>query len=337
MKLPVSRYIIFIIAGIWNACTIYRDVPIEVLKPREFSIADTVQVTLLYRNFKYENDTMQQYFRYNNELRKDDLENNASLDSVVALKALYELASIFGDNGLTDKISILPYNTLPRITGERLAPLPGEVINNLGNHTQSDMIISLETISYFYSRYTGLSDPGESADVIMAGIWALYDTGSGSLIQYDSMVDTLFWNRRNESGVRITVPPRRNAIVLATEVYSENFAKKFFTSWETVQRVVVIPPVQEFNLATQYVAENEWEEALELWMRYTAERYGRLSVSARYNVALAFEMLNDIDKALEWIDQALVLSLKYRNKDELRLVQNYKRILSDRKIEIEAL
>ena len=63
MKLPVSRYIIFIIAGIWNACTIYRDVPIEVLKPREFSIADTVQVTLLYRNFKYENDTMQQIGR----------------------------------------------------------------------------------------------------------------------------------------------------------------------------------------------------------------------------------------------------------------------------------
>jgi hypothetical protein len=173
--------------------------------------------------------------------------------------------------------------------------------------------------------------------VIMAGIWAVYDALTGAIVKHESLVDTLYWNSINDDGQRILIPPRITALELAAEVYASNFAKKFTTSWETVQRLLIIPPVQEFTLAAEYASENKWYEALELWKRYSSERYGRLSVSARFNIALAYEMLDDIYTASEWIDKALAQTRVYRNKEELRLVQNYQRILNQRKKEIDQL
>jgi tetratricopeptide (TPR) repeat protein len=337
MKLPLKYYFALLMLVTLGSCTIYRNVPIEVLQPKEISIPESSNLAILYRNFKYENDTLQNYFRDDYEIKKDIRNANLNIDSIVTLNTFQSLAFSLGDDHVGNNIQILPLNTLPRLTAEKLAPLPREVIQNLGSSSGSQKIIVLETLSYMYSHYSPQTHAGESAEVIMAGIWAVYDVLTGEVVKHESLVDTLYWNRTNEDGQRILIPPRITALELAAEVYAGNFAKKFTTSWETVQRLIIIPPVQEFTMAAEYASENKWEEALELWQRYSSERYGRLSASARFNVALAYEMLDDIDSALEWIDKALVQTRVYRNKEELKLVQNYQRILNQRKKEIDHL
>jgi len=333
-----SVYILFfLLIFTLNACTIYREVPIEVLRPREISVGQGNDVVLLYRNFKYENDTLQSYYRYDFDLRKDEKNAGLNIDSLLSIKALNTLAYELDDKEVVNNSMVMPVNTLPRIAGQKLAPLPKELVQNIGSRSGAQKLISLETLSYYFSRFSGNSETEESAEVILAGIWALYDVHSGAIEKHEAMVDTLFWHRRNEDGVRIQIPPRIASLELATEVYAGNFAKKLTTSWETVQRLLIIPPVQEFNLAAEFATENKWEEALELWQRYTPERYGRLSVSARYNAALSYEMLNEIDQALILIDQALVQAGIYRNKEELKLVRDYKDILIRRSEEIRNL
>ncbi len=337
MRLSFPRILSLLLLYTLNACTVYREVPIEVLRPREISVDQGSDVVLLYRNFKYENDTLQNYYRDDYDLRKDIKNDGLNIDSLVSIKALITLASELEDKDVVNNTTVMPVNALPRITGQKLAPLPKELVQSIGSRTGSQKLISLETLTYFFSRFSDKSDAGESVEVILAGIWALYDVSSGAIEKHEAMVDTLFWQRRNEDGERIQLPPRVTSLELATEVYAGNFAKKFTTSWEIVQRLLIIPPVQEFSLAAEYAAENKWEEALELWQRFTPERYGRLSVSARYNAALSYEMLNETDQAVQWIDQALLQARIYRNKDELRLVQNYKEILTKRSKEIRNL
>jgi hypothetical protein len=337
MRLSFPRILSLLLLYTLNACTIYREVAIEVLRPRELSVGQGSDVVFLYRNFKYENDTLQNYYRDDYDLRKDKKNDGLNIDSLVSIKALFTLASELQDKDVVNGITVMPFNTLPRITGQKLAPLPKELVQMIGSESASQKLISLETLSWFFSRFTENSDAGESVEVILAGIWALYDVHSGAIEKHEAMVDTLFWQRRNEDGERIQLPPRVTSLELATEVYAINFAKKFTTSWETVQRLLIIPPVQEFSLAAAYAGENKWEEALELWQRYAPERYGRLSVSARYNTALSYEMLNEIDQAVQWIDQALIQARIYRNKSELKLVQNYKEILAKRNEEIRNL
>lgn len=337
MNLPLKYYFAFLLVATLGSCTLYRNVPIEVLQPKVISIPENTNLALLYRNFKYENDTLRNYFRDDYVIKKDKRNTNLNIDSIVTLNTLNTLAFRLENDHVGNNIQIFPLNTLPRITAEKLAPLPREVIQNLGLTSESQKIIVLETLSYMYSHYSSQTNAGESAEVIMAGIWAVYDALTGAVVKHESLVDTLYWNRTNEDGQRILIPPRFTALELAAEVYAGNFAKKFTTSWETVERLIIIPPVQEFTLAAEYASENKWEDALELWQRYTSERYGRLSVSARFNVALAYEMLDDIDTALEWIDKALVQTRVYRNKEEIKLVQNYQRILNQRKKEIDQL
>jgi hypothetical protein len=318
-----------------GACTVYRDIPIEVLKPKEFKLTGDDKVSLVYRNFKYDNDTVNDYYRHNLEIKKDLTGGNT--DSLIATTALNELSKVLISQNVITQTTILQYNSLPRVTGEKLFPLPAEVIQNISGSTGSSKILVLETLSALYSRYTAASEAGESADVIMAGIWAIYNGHTGLLEKHLPMIDTLYWNRRNEAGERIVIPPRNTALELATAVFVENFAHKFSDNWKTVQRVIIVPPVQEFNLAAGYAEENEWENALALWEKFSSDRYGRLSVSARFNMALAFEMLNDLDQAVDWITQAVIQAQIYKNKEELNLVKRYQRILTERKTEIGML
>lgn len=333
MKSQLS--LIFLALLTLSACTVYRNIPIEVLRPKEFNINGMDKASMVYRNFKYDNDTVSDYYRYKSVMKKE--QTSIHTDSLIAITALNKLSDVLIDQNVISQSYILQYNALPRVTGEKLVPLPGEVIRNIGSSTETGKVIVLETLSALYSRYTADTEAGESADVIMAGIWAIYNGHTGILEKNQAMIDTLFWNRRNEAGERIVIPPRVTALELATEVFAENFARKFSDNWETVQRVIIVPPVQEFNLAAAYAGENEWENALAIWEKFSQEKYGRLSVCARFNIALAYEMLNDLDQAVEWITHAGKLALIYRNKKEIDLVKQYQRILIDRQTEIRRL
>lgn len=230
MNLPLKYYFAFLLVATLGSCTLYRNVPIEVLQPKVISIPENTNLALLYRNFKYENDTLRNYFRDDYVIKKDKRNTNLNIDSIVTLNTLNTLAFRLENDHVGNNIQIFPLNTLPRITAEKLAPLPREVIQNLGLTSESQKIIVLETLSYMYSHYSSQTNAGESAEVIMAGIWAVYDALTGAVVKHESLVDTLYWNRTNEDGQRILIPPRFTALELAAEVYAGNFAKKFTTS-----------------------------------------------------------------------------------------------------------
>ncbi len=321
------------------SCTVYRELPIEVLSPKMIDIPENSSLALIYRNFKYENDTLQYYIRDNYTLKYDIRGKKANIDSIVSIRILNILASQPELQKISSSIYVFDYYSLPRMTGQKIVPLSREVIQNLARTSGTQKIILLETLTYMYSWYSYISGPDESADVTIAGIWALYDGLTGELLQHEQVVDTLFWTTNLSLADRTgtMIPPWITAMELAAETYAENFAKKFNTYWETAQRVIVVPPMKEFSMAADYAFENEWDKASEIWKRFTPERYGRLAVSARLNMALASEISDRIDLAYDWISKAEELTKVYRNKNENELVRSYKKILNDRKKDIERL
>jgi len=340
MKIPAKIAFISVLISLMVSCTVYRDIPIEVLNPKVIDIPINSSVALLYRNFKYENDTLQYYIRENYNLEYDPRGKKANVDSLVSMSILNTLASQPELLQNTSDIVVFDYYSLPRMTGQNLIPLSREVIQNIARSSGSQKVISLETLTYMYSWYSYISGGNESADVIIAAIWAVYDGFTGALLQNEQVIDTLYWTTSlsfKKGNKEPLVPPYITAMELASETYAENFAKKFAISWETVQRIIVVPPMNEFNLAANYALENEWEKASEIWKRYTSERYGRLAVSARFNMAVASEISDRIDIALDWIAKAEELTKVYRNKNENELVRSYKEILNDRKKDIERL
>ena len=322
-----------------TSCTVYREYPIDVYKPGDVSVPpEAKNVALIYRNFKYPGDTLQSYYKFNHQLKKSKTKGN--LDSVLVGACLTELAKNLKSENSFNQIRILPYDLFNRHTGEKLPVLNNDLIDKVANSTNSDLLISLETFSYFFSEYPQNYDTPKSNEVITAAVWAIYDPGRERILERKAMIDTIYWNGYDNQGnyqKGYQLPPRETALRIAAQLAGENYAKRFFASWQTVNRTYIIPPLPDFSDAAYYIDQGKWDNAIDIWKRYASDNNGKLAISARFNLALAYEMKDNFEMASKWLTAARDQALLYRSREDIKMIISYQKILEKRKQEINRL
>lgn len=330
---------IFALLLVVSSCTVYKEYPIEVFKPGEITVPPTVEnVALVYRNFKYDSDTLQHFYKDNNQLRraKGDPQN---LDSILVSYCMHELASNLKSKNTYNQIHIFPEIFKPH-HGSKLPALDFNLVKKLTDATETDLLISLETFSYFYSEYDADYNIPKSREVVTAAVWAVYDPLTEKLIERKAMIDTIFWNSYDEKGnyqKNRKLPPRADALKIAAQLAGENYSKRFFASWATVNRMYSIPPLPDFEAAERYLLKNDWDNAILLWKRYAADKHGKMAINARYNIALGYEMKDDLESAWKWLASAQQIASNYRSKEELKRIAIYQKILAKRFSDINQL
>ncbi len=322
-----------------TSCTVYKEYPIDVYKPGAIAVPSNVKnIALISRNFKYHNDTLQHFYKDDNMLRKakGDPEN---LDSVLVNYCLNELASNLKSRNIYNQIHIFPEVFKPH-SGSNLPLIDFDVINKLTSATETDLVISLETFSYFYSEYSADAGVPKPREVVTANVWAVYDPAAKKIIERKTMIDTVFWNAYDENGnyqKNSKLPPRLSALKIASQMAGENYSKRFFASWQSVKRMYSIPPLPDFEAAEKYLVKGDWDNAIMLWKRYAADKNGKMAINARYNLALAYEMKDDLDTAIQWLNAARQIAADYKSKDDLKMISAYQKVLQQRKQEINRL
>ncbi len=338
MKQAGLLAILFLLATV--SCTVYKDYQIEVYRPGIISVPpDAQNVSIVYRNFKYTNDTLQHYYQDDFRLKraKNDPEN---LDSVLVHMCTQELAKSLKENNMFNEIRIFPELFMLH-RGDKLPALDFNMVDQITASAQTDLMISLETYSYFYSEYSQTDElPSPSNEVITAAVWAVYDPIENKLLERKTMIDTVFWNSYDNLGnykKNTQLPPRITALKIASQMAGENYAKRFFASWQTVNRMYSVPPLPDFAEADTYVQKGEWDNAILLWKRYADDSNGKMAINARYNLALAYEMKDDLDTSEKWLMAAQQLAQDYRSKEDLKMILQYRNVLIKRKQEIARL
>jgi hypothetical protein len=305
-----------------SACTVYKEYPIDVYKPGEISIpTDAKNVALIYRNFKYPGDTLQSFYKDNYRLKK--ARTNGNLDSILVKTCLTELAKNFKEKNKFNEVKILPYDLFKRHTSKKLPALDFAVIKKITSSTHSDLLISLETYSYFFSEYP-----------------QNYDPMAEQIIERKALIDTIYWNGYDAQGnyqKGAKLPPRETALKIASQLAGENYAKRFLASWQTVNRTYSIPPLPDFSDAAKYVDQGKWDNAIHIWKNYASDKNGKLAIKARYNLALAYEMKDDFVLASRWLEAAQNLAAQYRSKEDLKMILSYRKILQNRINDIQKL
>lgn len=331
-----SAFIIFITL---SSCTVYKEYTIEIYKPGAIAVPPNVKnIALVYRNFKYRGDSLQHYYKKDNRLVKSK-NDPPGMDSILANYALKELAANLKDRNTFNQIHIFPGAFKPH-TGKKLPPLQSGLVKKLTSSSQSDLLISLETFSYFFSEYSGTPDVPKSKEVITAAVWAVYDPQTTKVIERKTMIDTIFWNNYDENGKKLKgakLPPRKTALKIAAQMVGESYSKRFFASWEKVTRLYSVPPPADFSTAASFVEKDDWENAILIWERYAQSKNGRMAIDARYNLALAYEMKDDIDTAWKWLNSALQLATSYKSKEDIKRIIEYQKVLLNRKKDIDRL
>ena len=322
-----------------SSCTVYKEYTIEVYEPGEIAVPPNVEnVALVYRNFKYSGDKYQHHYKDDWQLKKAK-NDPANLDSILVSYALKELASNLKSNNSFDRIHIFPGIFKPH-TGKKLPALKFDLIDKITSETETDLLISLETFSYFFAEYSADQGVPKPREVITAAVWAVYNPSTEKIIERKTMIDTVFWNSYDEKGnyqKSAKLPPRLMALKVASQMVGENYSKRFFASWQTVQRMYSVPSPSDFTDASNFVEKGDWDSAIKIWMKYAPDKNGKLAIEARYNLALAYEIKDDILTAWKWLASAHQLAVSYKSKESIKMIEKYQKVLAKRKKDIDRL
>ncbi len=321
---------------LYSSCTVYHEYQIEVYKPGELLIPPNIEnAAVVYRNFKYPGDTLQNYYKDNSQLK--EAQNPANIDSLLISSCLNELAFNLKNNNTFSEVPVFPYYTFERHTGEHLPDLPANLVSRLSEDANAGLLITLETYSSFFSTFPVTFGTPQTNEVVSVAVWGIYNPKDGALIERKTMIDTIYWNGYNEEGnsqQNYNPPPRLKALELASAMAGENFAKRFYASWQTENRMYSVPPLPDFSDAAFYLEEGKWDEAIALWRKYTDDRNGKMAIDARYNLALAYEMKDDLEAAEKWLAAAHKLAKSYRSKSNIQMIQLYQKALDKRQRDI---
>ena len=127
---------------------------------------------------------------------------------------------------------------------------------------------------------------------------------------------------------------------------AQNAISPYLPSWKERERIFYYDRLcYELREAKVYVYENNWEAAHQHWQRLLdGAKLQTHRFMAAYNLALYYEMTDDIDAALHMLDTAKALSTKKNKRGEessialdTTFVEQYREVLKDRKKEIERL
>lgn len=321
------------------SCTVYREYNIEVYKPGEINVpAGFENAALVYRNFKYPGDTLQNFYRKGAHLVKANTTQN--LDSLLVNACLNELAFHLKNQNVFSEVLIFPYPTFERHTEDRLTDLPAEVTSQLLTDSDADVLISLESYSTFFSTYPETDRAPLTNEVVTVAVWGVYMPETNLQVMRKTMIDTIYWNGFDAEGnlqTGYSPPPRAEALDIASVMAGESFAANFFASWQTVKRMYSIPPLPDFSDAAFYLTEGKWDEAIFLYKKYAHERNGKMAINARYNLALAYEMKDELETALQWLTSAQELARSYRSRNDQQMIRLYQKELGERQNDLSAL
>lgn len=197
-----------------------------------------------------------------------------------------------------------------------------------------DALIALEyyhlqlTRSYsYYDFFSG--EYLQEFRLIMETLWRLYV--NDSIAPYDEYrgIDTLYYYNRSsmpsEEYISVTSVIREGSADVGFR-----YGIKHIPLWTEVSRVVFRGGERELLEAAEYTDRGEWEKAAEIWKVMTENTSERISARAFHNLAIFYELQDDIPTASNYADRAYAL---WKN----RYIQNYKKQLKQRLAEQEVV
>jgi len=334
----IGKYYWLLIMGVFlSSCLTEHVIPIDQMEPGKVDLpANVRKVALLSRNFKFEIDTLGKYYNFNSRLRKVTDAESKDADSIAVTKCFETLRKTLLESGRFDEIAVYPYSTIEPRSGKNALPLSPQYVNNFCKESNTDAIVSLEMISYFYSLNSGTPGIPQMAEVKITAIWAVYLPGKDAPVDRFKYSDFVRWNenRQSEQQKKSNIPSRTTGIKLACDIAAKKYSNQLVPYWSKSERVVVGLDGASWEEAITLAQKYKWEAAGAIWQKLTESKKGKAKGAAALNLAVAKEMLGDYDQAARWSKEALDILPKGEIKN---LAKDYSNLLKIRTKKTEKL
>ncbi len=201
-------------------------------------------------------------------------------------------------------------------------------------------IISMDYYNLHFGEYIYLEfDKGqyEKAYVLYLNMkWTVNIPGRVMPLKEFNYIDTLYFVTQDTLPVTKYISPLE---VMRNGTYEVGYAfgKWNVPGWNEISRVVYIGREYELRSATKYTDEGDWDSALKIWNEHLKSEDKRLAAKSAHNLAVYYEIEDDLIQALDYSKRANELWPSpriefYKQELEIRLL-NKKDIMMQLRIE----
>jgi len=254
------------------------------------------------------------------------------------LEGLFTNEGIFVDkasseaciNGAVNQLRSLPrYKEVKFINGYDLRgagsgvfsdPLSWNMVESICTVANVDALITLEVFDsdVFYSKGSEVRTKKEkeqevkytvhwkSADIDVKAGWRIYNPANKTIIDESIFVDRQRFSAEGstEDNAHRNLPPLERAIPDAGYFAGTMFAFRISPKWVNVSREYYKKGTDEFEVAKRFVQTNKWDDASEIWKKYTNHPDPNIAGRACFNMAVSAEVNGLLDVALDWAQKA---------------------------------
>lgn len=156
--------------------------------------------------------------------------------------------------------------------------------------------------NYSYSYRDYIQEYSFAAEVF----WRIYVRGSENTLNEFTNADTLYYVNSRSSPDSL----RWNTVGVIQNGFYEigySYGQKHIPVWNNVLRIMFRGKGSTLRNAARYTDTGDWESALQIWTSLSENEDARISAMARNNIAIYYELEDEIPTALEYAQSALDL------------------------------
>ncbi len=303
MRNIAVKFTLFTILIAFVSCSTPRMfTTIETLYPAEVTFEPSVQRVLIVNN-----SVVQPYnighedFKTFNELEKPT-EVSLKFDSA-AIFCVASLRENLEDTGFFQSVDMLTTSQNTSDIFNQTISLNHPNVMRLCREYGVDAVIALNNIEIKDQQIKSRKIEPGALDVTVTTKWeVLYPHKIAS--ETKEFVDKFSWEEQHARDL----PSRYDALVDASILTGANISKRMVPQWEKQERYLFTPKRPLFSEAIYAFSQQKWKEAIQLWGQAVEETSdANLKFYAINNIAIAYEIMGDLDSAIAYGDYLIKL------------------------------
>lgn len=305
MKKLSLFYVVLVSGLLLSSCAGIKYLTVETREPAQVTLPSDVLTVIVVNNVVQQPDEIGHNTR---QLGRSDLVKEEAASDSISLFYTEALAQFLEEEDYFRQVHYLKDPLRDDSDFFLELPLTPETMNTIRTKTGADAIISLDKLVMQTEKREHFKQQGYTYGALTGRIHSILrvylPTMEGKIpaVQYTDSIRWEGFDIQNELVyAEAMLPSREEAMKILAVSAAEKMTYVFAPHWEMQDRWYYTLPHSLMREGEAYAKGAEWAKAIEKWEAFYHVRSRKTDkAKAAANIALAYEMTDDMDRAYEW-------------------------------------
>lgn len=285
-----------------TSCTSMLFTSLDVLRPAKVAFAAQANRLLIVNNTV----TQPADYGHKKQLLNDNVKNVLIPTDSLSIFCLGALTEELNGKDFFSSVQLIPNSLSTKTDFTTINMLNADSVKKLCASHQVDVILSLDKIkvndelSEYYLAES--SSYLSTLDIKFETSWSIHYPNNSEISQIQ-FKDTVYWEGESYTERKATseLPNRLDALVDGALSVGHKSVNRFIPYWKKVDRYLFNSGNKGMKQGMDSFYVKNWEASIGCWEKTMQKsKSSRIKAQAANNIAISYEILGDIDKALEY-------------------------------------